>query len=120
MRAKLAQDSVTEGQGDRHHAGLLLVHVQACGITGQSDPRIPRLRGCSAARASDVPYRPIWMITVSKATSTLNSRIAVPPLLGEKSEPLFRCQSGLLASGKRRRAWNLFLHGCGGKGIGHR
>jgi hypothetical protein len=41
MWAKLAQDRVTGGQGDRHYEGLLLMHVQACGITCQSDPRIP-------------------------------------------------------------------------------
>jgi hypothetical protein len=46
-----------------------------------------------------MPYRPTRMITVRKDTSTLNARIAVPPLLGKKTSRLLdtspvRCRQG--------------------------
>jgi hypothetical protein len=35
-----------------------------------------------------MPYRPTRMITVRKDTSTLNARIAIPPLLDKKTSRL--------------------------------
>jgi hypothetical protein len=118
VRIEHDQVVVHEVQWLSHHKALLLAHVQACGITGQSDPRIPRLRGCPAARASDVPYRLTGMSMVSKATFYPAHLHRRPSFAREKSEPLSRWQSGELPSGEHRRTWKLFLHGCGRKGIG--